>query len=412
MASVSVGAYPLGGALSGPSSALSGGGHAPSQPAPSAPALENTANNSARAGQSPDRPWGSDRRASRWHARGTLWHESSLDRVRHCGRYPISSSGEVQVRRRGDAVGYAGLQSCGSVWADPVCNSKIQAFRRVEVGAAVASALATGSVAFGAYTTQHHLGQRLDPLWRQQSGIWNSVATDKKVRECRADLRHRGIIRAAEVTYGAHGWHPHGHPIHVFDGDLTPGDVAQLHREQVRAWTAAAQRRGLNVSPLAQHLHLVQGDASQTLGDYFAKSTWSPTALAWEVTSTQTKSKGMRASGATPWDLLNRVHDDGDADALDLWHEWEQASRGKRALTWSRGLRQALLSTADERSDDDIASAQIGSVDDVGLVVTDWSPVQAAPVLGGLLLSALSRGGWDAAERFCLDHHIDHRRIA
>ena len=338
-----------------------------------------------------------------------LWRLSNLQRVAFCGRFPVKSSGEVQVRRTGDAVGYAGLQSCGSVWADPVCNSRIQARRRLEVGVGLSSALQGGSAAFGAYTLRHRLGEPLDPLWRALSACWQAVARDKSVRECRADLGHLGVIRAAEVTHGDHGWHPHLHPCHVFGCVVSEADVAQLHAVQWRAWAAAAERLGRSAPLLAaQHLHRVV-DLGDALSDYFAKGTYAGVeSVGWEITSTQTKS-GIRAKGATPWDLLRRVQRDGDADALDLWHHWERGSRGKRALTWSRGLRRQLGLDA-ETSDEDIAAEAIGTADDVGLVVTDWTPVREDPRLGGRLLSVVATAGWDAGATFATDHAIPHRR--
>ncbi|GAA5000348.1 hypothetical protein GCM10023317_32170 [Actinopolymorpha pittospori] len=44
----------------------------------------------------------------------------------------------------------------------------------------------------------------------------------------------------------------------------------------------------------------------------------------------------------------------GDADALDVWHEYEKATLGKRSLSWSQGIRAELLpeDQAEELSDE------------------------------------------------------------
>lgn len=73
-------------------------------------------------------------RIDRWVARGVLWEVSSLPRVKKCGRVTVRGSGHVDVRKTADAVGFAGLHTCGSVWACMVCNAKIQAVRRLELG--------------------------------------------------------------------------------------------------------------------------------------------------------------------------------------------------------------------------------------------------------------------------------------
>jgi len=373
--------------------------------------LENTANNLAPAGQSPARL---DYRAERWAARGALWHLSSLDRVRSCGHHSVLPDGSVQVRSNGAAVGYAGLASCGSVWACPVCNAKVQAVRRLEVGTVLAWGLSQGGAAFGAYTVRHHRGQDLDTLWRALSACWEAVARDKSVRTARANLGLVGTIRAAEVTVGGNGWHPHLHPVHLFGQRVSDGDVAVLHRAQYRAWSAAAQRLGLTAPRWeAQDLHRVTGQrAHDALGEYFTKASYEPDdhAVSWEMTSTQTKSRTRAPEGRTPWDLLHAVHREGDADALDLWREWERGSKGKRALTWSRGLRK-LAGLDREAADEEIAEAEVGTAADAGFVITDWSPVRESPRLGGELLSAIKRAGWLEGRRFCADHGINIREV-
>lgn len=375
-------------------------------------ALENTANRVAPAGQSAA---GTDYRADRWEARGVLWHESGLDRVRSCGRWSVRPDGAVQVRANGAAVGYAGLASCGSVWACPVCNARVQAVRRLEVGTALAWGLADGSAAFGAYTLRHHAGSSLDATWRGLTRCWQAVARDKTVRTLRASLGLVGTIRAAEVTHGANGWHPHLHPVHLFDRPVFADAVAALHAAQFAAWSRAAARYGYAAPTLAaQDLHVVSGaQAHDELGDYFVKASYQPTpdAVGWEMTSTQTKSRS-RGDGRTPWDLLAAVHREGDADALDLWHVWERESKGKRALTWSRGLRKAVGLDA-EATDEEIVATEVGTAADAGFVITDWSPVRSRPRLGAELLGVIgSAGRWAAGREFCHGHGIPITDVA
>lgn len=354
-----------------------------------------------------------DYRAERWAARGVLWEYSTLDRVRSCGRWSIRPDGTVGVRANGAAVGYAGLATCGSVWADPVCNARIQAVRRLEVGAALAFVLGNGGgAAFGAYTLRHHIGSDLDTLWRSLSRCWEAVTRDKTVRNLRASLRLVGTLRAAEVTYGKHGWHPHLHPVHLFERPVSDDAVAALHAAQFRAWHAAARRLGLDApSAAAQHLHAVSGErADREVGDYFTKASYQPTteAVGWEMTSTQTKAR-TRSGGLTPWELLREVYVNGDADALDLWHAWERASKGKRALTWTRGLR-ARVGLDVEASDEEIAATEVGTEVDTGFVIEDWGPVRARPELGARLLGVIGpRGDWAAGRAFCAQHSIPIR---
>lgn len=364
---------------------------APTDTVGAGPSLEKYANNSARADSA---------RAERWRVRGVLWDESTLERVRKCGRVPVDTAG-VGVRANGVCVGYAGLATCGSVWACPVCNAKIQAIRRLEVGVAIETVLAKGGAAFGAYTVRHNANARLDTTWRVLSRLWNAVSVDKGVRVARKALGWLGYIRAAEVTHGRNGWHPHLHPLHLFRQPVSDSDVAYLHAVEFAAWQRAAERWGYDAPMVqAQDLHRVTGKgASKELGEYFAKVTW-------EMTSTQTKSAWRAGASRTPWELLRSVYEDGDADALDLWHEWERDSKGKRAITWSRGLRRSLGLGA-EAKDEEIAAAVVGTRDDEVFIVTDWSPVRANPSLGAGLLAAVGpQGDLASGLAYCRLHGI------
>lgn len=355
-------------------------------------------------------------RLDRWNVRAVLWRESSLRRVRTCGRWAVTADGSVGVRANGAAVGYAGLASCGSVWACPVCNSKIQGVRRLEVGVALSAVLGSGGgAAFGAYTLRHHAGSNLDDLWRSLSKCWQAVARDKTVRQLRTSLRLVGTIRAAEVTHGFNGWHPHLHPVHLFERPVSDDAVNALHAAQFRAWSAAAARLELEAPTFsAQNLHRIEGaQADEELAAYFTKTVYRPSseAVGWEMTSTQTKAR-TRSGGLTPWEVLREVYVNGDADALDLWHTWEAASRGKRALTWSRGLR-ARVGLDVEATDEDIATEVVGTVEDTGFEVTDWGPVRARPWLGAALLSAIGPGAdWAAGRALCEREGIPIRDAA
>lgn len=370
-------------------------GLAPTYEVGAGPSLEKYANNLAVGSERADAA-----RETRWRARGVLWEESTLERVRKCGRVPIDSAG-VAVRANGVCVGFAGLATCGSIWACPVCNAKIQAVRRLEVAVALEVAMASGGAAFGAYTVRHNASSDLDVTWRTLSRLWNAVGGDWAVKEQRKRLGWLGYIRAAEVTQGRNGWHPHLHPLHLFDRPVSDADVAALHSVEFGAWLRAATRWGYDTPSIgAQDLHRVTGDNAQAeLSDYFAKVTW-------EMTSTQTKSAWRDGASRTPWELLRAVYVDGDADALDLWHEWEKGSKGKRAITWSRGLRHRL-SLGVEASDEDVAGAEIGTRDDEVFVIDDWSPVRARPWLGARLLAAVGpQGDWLAGLDFCARHGI------
>lgn len=329
-----------------------------------------------------------------------------MPRCRKCGRVTVTPDGTVGVRANGDSVGFAGLSTCGSVWVCPVCNSRVQAVRRLEVGLALANVHANGGgAAFGAITVRHRAGQRLDGLLGALTYGIARIGRDKRVGSLRASMGYLGRIQALEITHGANGWHPHRHPLALFERAPDAEQLVELHLAEFRAFRAGVVAKGYD-APLdvAQVFAPVVPGTDEALGDYFAKSQYSHEAAAWEATSTQTK-KGRRGS-STPWGLLDAARVSGDADALDLWHEYETATRGKRALTFSRGLRD-LVGLGQEATDEQIADAEVGDRYDTGFLVADWSPIVRRPDLGAGLLNAVTpAGNWAAGREYARTHGI------
>src|SRR5690554_1611622 len=72
-------------------------------------------------------------RRDRFAAREVLWMESDLRRVAYCGRFASGDSVVVKRAADGSGAGLGGVQSCGSVWACPVCSEKINAERQAEL---------------------------------------------------------------------------------------------------------------------------------------------------------------------------------------------------------------------------------------------------------------------------------------
>lgn len=346
-------------------------------------------------------------RENRWAARGFLWSFSGIGRCRKCGRVTVRPDGRVGVRANGESVGFAGLSTCGSVWACPVCNSRIQAVRRLEVGVALANLHANGGgAAFGAITVRHRRGQRLDGLFGALTYGIRRVARDKTVAAIRAEMGYIGRVQALEVTIGGAGWHPHRHPLVMFERPPLQDRLVDLHMAEFRAFRAGVVAKGYD-SPLdvAQVLMPVTPDTGEALGDYFTKSSYSFTGAGFEMTATQSK-RGRGEGSRTPWQLLDSARLTGDADDLDLWNEYELATKGKRALTFSRGLRDRLGIGA-EATDEEIADEEVGDKFDTGFYVTDWSAVTRRAELGAQLLNVVTpAGNWAAGREFCRNNGI------
>lgn len=357
-------------------------------------------------------------RTERWRALGVLWDVSGLDRVRKCGRVVVAPGGIVGVRKKGEAVGYAGLATCGSVWACPRCSARIMAVRRMELGSLIAWAARLGmTVAFGTVTLRHRKDQGLAELWAALNKGQQGVTNATKVKRLRNELGRVGYVRATEVTHGGNGWHPHIHTIQLFKGEVSQEQLDELRDAEFSVWKRQALNRGLG-APVKKRYELRKVvDAERKFSDYFVKSVYDPSAepvydpsveraaksVGFEMTGSLTK-KGRRKESRTPWQVLEDFGRTGDMDDLDVWHEFETASKGKRALVWSPGLKD--LVKVEDIEDETIAEQELGSLADTLFGVADWSPIVRRPELGSLLLGAVQSGGMAGGLAFCREHGI------
>lgn len=390
--------------------------------APQAP-LENYANNF-----SP-----TTLRERRYVRRGALWTLSDLERVRKCGRVPNGAIGAgVGLRIGPTGAGLSGLCTCGSVWSCPVCSAKIMMRRAMDVGALLAAWHARGgSLAFATFTMRHRRGQGLVALWNGLQRGWNRVTGGKGWITDKAAHGVAGWVRVVEVTRGANGWHVHVHAVFLLDGKATDTTVRGLHRSMFGRWRAGLVADGFR-APLmvGQDARLVRDAHVDELAAYFAKAVDLPgvgtggggsrrgshtgtdagRALALELTQAVTKASRSAHGTLPPWRLLDAVIEEGDADALDAWHEWERGSKGRRQISYSVGIRD-LLGLGAVKSDDDVAAEVVGD-DDLVLITTDgWSQLVRTPHLIARLLDAADADGLVGARRFLDVHQIDYVEV-
>lgn len=395
-------------------------------------ALENYANNSS----------AQSLRERRYVRRGALWTLSDLERVRKCGRVPNGAVGAgVGLRIGPTGAGLAGLCTCGSVWSCPVCAAKIMMRRAIDIGTLLAAWHAQGGVlAFATFTMRHRKGQPLVRLWDGLQRAWGRVTSGRRWLADQTAYGIEGWVRVVEVTHGRNGWHVHVHAVFLLAGKATDVTVARMHSAMFDRWSAGLVAAGF-AAPLrvAQDARLVRDGHVAELAAYFAKAVDLPgseggpvsgvrdarvratgprhgstpdagRALGLELTQTFTKDRRSALGTLPPWRLLDLVLEDGDAGALDLWHEWERGSKGRRQISYSVGIRDRLGVGA-VKSDDDVAAEVVGD-EDLVLITTDgWSQLVARPHLIAQLLDAADRGGLRAAREFLDVHRIDYVEV-
>ena len=272
----------------------------------------------------------------------------SRPRVRACRRKRISPT--VQVQRRPDGgTSRCGVLSCGSVWACPVCASRIYTGRADELKAAMQRW--EGFTLLLTATVRHHMGDDLKALRKALSAAWRSLWAGKAGMRRRRQWHLKHTVRGLEVTHGGSGWHPHLHILAFVKKQPAPELVSELQL----AWMRAVEKRlgPDNVPSLERGLDV----RAASCAEYLAK-------LGLEVASIE--SKAPRASTSrTPWQIAKAAAA-GDARSAALWRVYCRDMLGARQLCWSKGAKRALGVL--ERTDEELAEEALG----VGHVLAEW----------------------------------------
>lgn len=286
---------------------------------------------------------------------------------------------------------FAGLVTCGSVWACPVCAAKIQERRRCEIESAMSWHKGRGGAALMVtFTFPHVRFDTLPELLAKQAAAFQFLRSPRAYKDLMKSIGFSGLVRSLEVTHGQNGWHPHTHELWLVDQSVIQ---AKLLGQLVRLWKTACYRAGLITADMYETLgpfdvHSVDVRLDVQTGDYLAKQDDS---RSWGIAAEVAKasSKAGRAKGVHPHHFLVR-HDIGD----DLRYlEYVKAMKGKRQLFWSHGLKAkaGVLEVSDE---------ELAEREEAGAVMLAAIPAPAWTFVTGNdarseLLDAVELAGWD-----------------
>ena len=325
-------------------------------------------------------------------------------RTAKCLRLRAHNS-DVQVWKSKEhgTASYAGLQTCGSVWACPVCSAKIAERRRVELVDAMEMHKAHGGHVFMlTATTPHQRGDDLVQLLAQQGKAVQGFLRDRQVKAVFAQMGYIGQVRALEVTHGRksarnNGWHPHFHFLLFVTSQGSAADWISWNTQLYRRWVVYCQKVGLGTPSAAHGIKLDNGEKA---AQYVTK--WG---LEDEMTKGHTK-KG-KDGGESPFDLLRAVlADPKDRQAAALFKEFADCFKGKKQLSWSRGLKARFM--VDEKTDEQLSEEKDDLATLSGLLTDDqWRDV--LKVKGrGVLLEINTKGGWPHVQKYL--HFIEGAR--
>jgi len=301
----------------------------------------------------------------------------------------------VQVKLGKKGASFSGVMRCGSVWTCPVCSARISVRRAEELNLAIEAHEneAGGIVLLMTLTVQHTRSDNLKELQDDFLRAEKALKQGKVWRDLNARLV--GSVRALEVTRGANGWHPHSHTLLFWQGgDL---EAAKEAANKLRkAWTKSLAKQGRRCGRAGFDLRYGKAAAS-----YMTK--WG---LAAETAMSHEK-KGK--SSRTPWEILASAADGDEKDAA-LFRVFAQALKGKRQLTWSRGLKE--LYEIEERTDEQLADEQAEDGAEVVATITkdDWGKVVLVGFQCRVLEGAEVAGEKGVARVISLAHEAVERR--
>jgi len=288
-----------------------------------------------------------------------LENPHSYHRTCSCMHSRIGSLVGVNLSREHKKAYYTGLVTCGSVWSCPVCASKIQERRRLEIATAIDKAYTEGYKCVMVTLTFPHLAfNRLDDLLKRQAVALEKLREGNPWDKIKSKSGYLGLIRSLELTFGDNGYHPHTHELWIVSKEC---NVEWLHQKILGRWESACKRAGLldncNISDFRLRSVDVKDNASNS--DYLAKQDDS---RHWgadrEIAKASTK-EGKK-SGVHPFQFLVQ-YSEGDESAGERWIEYTSAMKRKRQIFWSNGLKE--WAGLKEKKDEEIVMEQTEEAD-------------------------------------------------
>ena len=276
--------------------------------------------------KNPDKQAWKDRFALREQARKTLYVRDGDKQHRTCTCGNVKAE-MIDIMAGKTGAHAVGVETCGSVWSCPVCAAKICQKRSMEVVQAMREHLRQGgAVYFLTLTAQHWVGQECAYLRDQVGSGWTKMTNGNPWKRLKADFGIEGFCRALETKHGGYGWHNHLHVLLFLKEPLCSDRFGQFQMRIFGRWAGIMERLGSYASFNALDLQEVSSDRDAAL--YITK-------MGLEITHIH--QKGFKG-GYTPFQLLARS--EGCRKSRRLFREYAAAFKGKKHLTWSRGLKQ------------------------------------------------------------------------
>lgn len=329
-------------------------------------------------------------------------------------RWRVASAVGVHSDAAHDAAHYSGLERCASVWACPVCSAVIRHRRADELSRAAAQATALGhGQLFVTLTLRHRDSDALADTLDLVLNAWRKLNGWRAWRDLKQRIGWVGAVRATEVTLGGNGWHPHSHFLMITEKPLTAVQLEDVQATLSTLWIRAVQKLGGRL-PNREHGVLVKAvdDKGTTIAEYLSKvqEHQGERRASIGVELVRGDIKAGRAGSLNPFELLD-AQGEGSEAARRLWVEYVEATRGRRALFWTRGLREYLLPDDEEQTDEEVIE-DTEQADMLAVIAADDYDrnMKNRPAVLAAVLEAAEAGDLEMIEALAIDRAPPERR--
>lgn len=266
-------------------------------------------------------------------------------RVSKCYRVRIKKFVSVNFIRHEKKAYYTGLAVCGSIWACPVCASKISERRKIELQ----------SINFEGYylyfvtcTLSHGAEDKLSVLVTALTAALRSVRSGRWWVEFKEKYSIVGSITAQEVTFSLkNGFHPHKHILFISSSPID--NLENFKAELFARYNGKLLKRGRH----ANYTHGVDVRACDGGAlEYISKVT------KWGIESELTKGTVKKSIKAADTFSMFGLLGSSSAYLQSKFVEYVRAYTGARQMVYSAGLRD-LFHLGEDISEEDLALQEV-----------------------------------------------------
>lgn len=281
-------------------------------------------------------------------------------------------NGIALIMDRGGRWRCAGLMRCARIDC-PECGIVILTERQNEIETAADRWVRFhgGTLAFLTFTFSHRASDEYATAADVRAAAWKFIGDGPALKRDRKRYGIGGMIRVNEDTWSdAFGWHCHIHVLvflrHKPGSPEATAAIKGAAAAFFKRWRFGVVKLGRKASKLGFDAHEVSGsEGARAMGDYLTKQLDVPkrelgAAMARELVGSGLKSAGRKVETAhySVTDLLD-LAESGDEHAAALYFERELATKGRRSIAWTNGLRDEVgLREAD-------TDADVAALDDV-----------------------------------------------